>query len=85
MDWLTIPICVVEAYLTMIPALRGQSLLEGAHSTALGTGSLDKADSRRLVREWSRPGRRLEGPRKATTPEERIANAAAVGITIERS
>lgn len=53
MDWFNIPSKIVNAYAAMMPVLDAEEQLTRINNTAIGTGSMKKEDSKRIMRQLS--------------------------------
>lgn len=50
-DWLNIPSKIVNAYAAMMPILEAEEQLTMINNVGVGTGSMKKEDSERIMRE----------------------------------
>ena len=66
-----------------IPQLRAQELLEMVAAFALGSGTLEEDEHRSIMREWKKQAGEMEAQRQRQTPQEHMANLAAMGIAVE--
>lgn len=74
MDWLRMPLSVLNAYTRMLPRVRAEHALQNVSEVMIGTGSMEKRYAERALNEWEREA---AGPVKFDSPlvrteEERI-------------
>lgn len=70
-------------YMEAIPQLQAQELLRVVTSVALGSGTLKEDEHRSIMRDWQKKAGELESERQRQTPQEHLANLAAMGIAVE--
>jgi hypothetical protein len=70
-------------YIEALPKLRAEELLEMVTAFALGSGTLEKHDSRSIMRDWQQRAGQLEAQRQPQPHADRVANLAAMGIAVE--
>jgi len=64
----------------MLPVLQGEEAMRWATAIAVGTGSLKKEESQRIMREW-RQGSHPQRAQQPKTMNEHMAMVASFGIT----
>lgn len=72
-----------EGYIEALPRLRAEELLETLTAVALGSGTLEGHTHRSIMRDWQQRAGELEVQRQRQTPQEHLANLAAMGIAVE--
>lgn len=82
MDWLRMPLCVLRAYLKMLPRLRAERSLEGVSVALVASGNMKKGDAQDLIGEWQNAAQDGK-PRRALTNEQRRDQAARLDFDVE--
>jgi hypothetical protein len=82
MDWLRIPVAVLDAYSQMLPRLEARGSLDRVAEVAVGSGTMGKADRKSIVHEWEREARGPQ-PVQHLDEESKRAQLASIGITVE--
>ena len=70
-------------YYEAIPRLRAQENMLMATAVAIGSGTLKQDAHRSIMRDWRQQAGELEVERQRQTPQEHLANLAAMGIAVE--
>lgn len=80
--WLTrVPFALVRACVAMLPRLKAEESLRATREIAVGSGSLERHDSRRIVDGWVKDANRVPtGPKQRPTPE--MLAAMGIGYTV---
>lgn len=81
MGWFAMPICVLEAYVTMLPRVRAEQSMRQAEVVLYGTATASKESRAAIYRGW----RSALNQRHANhlTEEAKLARLGEVGITVE--
>lgn len=76
---------LLNAYSVMLPQLQAGENIRGAQIVGVGTGSMKKHDSRKLLGEWSRQmgtGTRLKAGKPGSREFEATMAGAGLGVVI---
>jgi len=82
MTWLRVPTGILHAYVAMLPRLKNEDRMSDAEVIAVGTGTMDKNDRKRVLREWSDAAQGDTRETTKPTAEERVMMMEAVGIHV---
>ena len=77
------PLPLLSIHMEQMPAIKAEESMRIAEAVAVGNGSLKKAASRRITRDWQREVRQESkpaGPRPKPTKEQFQAQLAMMGI-----
>lgn len=71
---------LLNSYISAMPRLYGEQSMDAAQRVAVGSGTMDKSDRKKLVGHWQK----LTGDNavRKPSPEERRAMLESVGISI---
>ena len=81
--WLELPMFLLRPYIAHLSTVGARSTLRAAQAAALGSGSMSKADARRLLAELQREAKG-PAPVQRMTPDNRDVLLAAAGIAAVR-
>lgn len=81
MAWFRMPISVLRAYMEMAPRLLADGWLQGVAVTMVGTGSMRKADSQRMLGRWQRIAGGTARAERLSEPDK-VEAMKALGITV---
>jgi hypothetical protein len=78
------PTPILNAYAEQLPRLSAEESLLFANRIAVGTGSLNKGEGRRIASGWQRIAGEHRAVVRSKGPGEYAAHMAALGIGVKR-
>jgi hypothetical protein len=81
-SWHTMPLALLDAYVRALPPLMGEEAFRVSAIVAMGAGTIEKSDRRRVIRDWQ--GMMDAGsPKVRLTDEQRRYEAQLRGIKVD--
>ena len=72
-----------EEYIEALPKLKARELLQMVTVVVIGSGAADPDEQRSIMRNWRQQADELKVQQQRQTPQEHMANLAAMGIPVE--
>jgi len=81
-DWTRRPVWIAKAHVAMLPRLEAEEAMMRATEVAIGTGSMEKKEAKRMMGIWGQTARGRTEERKK--PVFNLAAMAACGIRVQK-
>jgi len=79
-DWVKIPLCLVRAYIKMIPRLRAEQALNNISEVMLGSGTMEHRAAQGALRDLQMEAQGESSEPRKLTEEERVQAIRSQGL-----
>lgn len=81
MDWLRMPLTILESFWARLPQLQAEQNLSLTGHAMIGAGTMKADDARDHLRRWQRVAR-VKSPVRKLSEEDKLHELANLGVTI---